>query len=29
MNAAAAALKKTGLAKTVFAAGIYNRPEEQ
>ena len=29
MNAAASALKKTGLAKTVFAAGIYNRPEEQ
>ena len=27
MNAAASALKKTGLAKTVFAAGIYNRPE--
>lgn len=29
MNAAAAALRKTGLAKTVFAAGIYNRPEQQ
>lgn len=29
MNTAASALKKTGLAKTVFAAGIYNRPEEQ
>lgn len=29
MNVAASALKKTGLAKTVFAAGIYNRPEEQ
>lgn len=29
MNAAASALKKTGLAKTIFAAGIYNRPEEQ
>lgn len=29
MNAAASALKKAGLAKTVFAAGIYNRPEEQ
>ena len=29
MNAAAAALRKTGLAKTVFAAGIYNRSELQ
>ena len=29
MNAAAAALRKTGLAKTVFAAGIYNRSEQQ
>ena len=29
MNAAAAALRKNGLAKTVFAAGIYNRPEQQ
>lgn len=28
LNAAAAALKKTSLAKTVFAAGIYNRPGE-
>ena len=29
MNAAASAINKTGLEKTVFAAGIYNRPEEQ
>ena len=29
MNAVAAALRKTGLAKTVFAAGIYNRSEQQ
>ncbi|WP_308784313.1 4-(cytidine 5'-diphospho)-2-C-methyl-D-erythritol kinase [uncultured Blautia sp.] len=29
MNAAVAALRKTGLAKTVFAAGIYNRSEQQ
>ena len=29
MNATAAALRKTGLAKTVFAAGIYNRSEQQ
>lgn len=29
MNAAAAALRKTGLAKTIFAAGIYNRSEQQ
>lgn len=29
MNAAAAALRKTGLAKTVFAARIYNRSEQQ
>ena len=29
MNAAAAALRKTGLAKTVFAAVIYNRSEQQ
>lgn len=29
MNAAVAALRKTGLAKTVFAAGIYNRSELQ
>lgn len=27
LNAAAAALKKSGLAKTVFSAKIYNRPE--
>lgn len=29
VHAAAAALKKTGLAKTVFAAKVYNRPEQK